>query len=203
MHIEFTKLPDPERDRHDVRRQIMMLFRRRLWVSVLIFALAGLLGVGNMASGDRVFGATMLVFAAAYLALLPLGVRTSTARAYRRLAKLNSVPVHITITDIDITFARPWNYASWAWVGVDAVADLGSLLVGRCGEAPVFTVPLYAMPPESVAELRAFLTDCGLLDARQPRGRKIASPRAAPGDSGDTSVRSATPPIDSDPWDRP
>jgi hypothetical protein len=180
MHIEFTKLPDPERDRKNVRAHMIRLLRRRLWISGATALLACVIGVGIMLTGDRPFGAYLLVFGVVYLALLAWSVTAATKRAYRRIAKVSSVPVLITITDIDVTFARPWNYVSWAWAGIDSVTDFGFALVGRCGGAAAFTIPLEPMPPERVPELRSFLHQHGLLVRRRPTNAKIGSTGAIP-----------------------
>src|SRR5262249_44069385 len=119
VHIEFTKHPDPDRDRRHLRAQISGQVRRRMWMVAGIIALIGLLGVVIILGGDTVFGVVMLVLAAFYLLLLRASAQRGVHRAARRFAKASSVPVHITITDVDITFASVWNRISWAWFAID------------------------------------------------------------------------------------
>ncbi|HKE63575.1 MAG TPA: hypothetical protein VKB59_02875 [Micromonosporaceae bacterium] len=173
MHIEFTKLPDPDGDRRNLRAAIILLSRRRLWIGAVASAAGAVIGIGIMLTGGAALGAAIIVVSGIILTLVPQSIRIGTKLADQRLAKINSVPVLITITDIDVTFAGPWNYVSWAWAGIDVVSDLGSVLVARCGGMPVFKIPLDAMPPERVPELRAFLRQQGLHLWRGPAGVEI------------------------------
>lgn len=158
MHIEFTQLPDPDRERRDMRLVFAHQFRgRRVLMIVLAIAMV-LLGVVLIAAGATVPGAALLAFGAAYPLLVLVSFRRSGDRFVRRFAKVNSVPKRVTITDTHVSFTSPFQHIAWAWSAIDSVLDLGELVLGRCGEAPVFSISLTGMPPNQVAELRAFLT---------------------------------------------
>ncbi|HEU0241144.1 MAG TPA: hypothetical protein VFR11_17950 [Micromonosporaceae bacterium] len=175
--------------------QISYQFRRRRWAFILIVALVAVAGLGNIASGDRAVGWTVVAVAICYAALLPLALWSNTRRIARWYAKANSVPVGIAITDVDITFSSPWHQNSWAWFGIDTVADLRQVLIARCGDAPVFVIPVDCMAPNDAAELRAFLAQRGLL-GRAVRRTKIAAADAPEPVAGPPAVRSSTPPPD-------
>jgi hypothetical protein len=166
MHIEFTKLPDPDRDRRNVRAQVLSQIRRRLWLIIATCAVLAFLGIREMSKGDRQLGASVLAIAVVYLAWLAFRFQSQVSRQYRRLAELGDAAMVITITEIDISFSKPWNYTSWAWAGIDFVADLGRVLVGYRGDAPAFAIALECMLPDQEPELRAFLAARRLLATR-------------------------------------
>jgi len=67
------------------------------------------------------------------------------------------VPKQVTITDTDVSFTSPFQLIAWARSAIDTVIDLGEVVLGKCGDAPVLSIPLTGMSPAQAAELRAFL----------------------------------------------
>jgi hypothetical protein len=177
VHIEFTQLPNPDRERRHMRLLFANQFRGRRVLMIVLAILMVLLGVVLIAAGASVFGAALLAFGALYPLLVLVSFRRSGDRFVRRFAKVNSVPKRVTITDTDVSFTSPYQHVAWAWSAIDTVTDLGEVVLGKCGEAPVLAIPLTGMSPSQVAELRAFL-----------------SGRRAPGPTGTSSaVRVASP----------
>jgi hypothetical protein len=157
VHIEFIQLPDADRERRHMRLIFAHQWRGR---RILMIALAGLmvlLGVATVAAGATFLGAALLVFGALYPLLVVVSFRRTADRFVRRFAKVHSVPQRITITDNDVSVTSPFQHVAWAWSAVDTVIDLGEVVLGKCGAAPVLLIPLTGMSPPQVAELRAFL----------------------------------------------
>ena len=124
---------------------------------VVLALLMVLLGVVLIAAGTAVFGAALLAFGVLYPLLVLVSFRRAGDRFVRRFAKVNSVPRRVTITDTDVSFTSPFQHIAWAWSAIDTVIDLGEVVLGKCGGAPVLSIPLSGMPPAQAAELRAFL----------------------------------------------
>ncbi len=158
MHIEFTQLPDPDRERRHMRLLLAHQFRGRRVLMIALAILMVALGAVLIASGTAVFGAALLAFGALYPLLVLVSFRRGGDRFVRRLAKVNSVPKRVTITDTDVSFTSPFQHIAWAWSAIDTVIDLGEVVLGKCGDAPVLWIPLTGMSPAQAAELRAFLT---------------------------------------------
>jgi hypothetical protein len=157
VHIEFTQLPDPDRERRHMRLLLAHQFRGRRVLMIVLAILMVLLGVVLIATDAAAFGAALLAFGALYPLLVLVSFRRSGDRFVRRLAKVNSVPKRVTITDTDVSFTSPFQHIAWAWSAIDTVIDLGELVLGKCGAAPVLSIPLTGMSPGEAAELRAFL----------------------------------------------
>jgi hypothetical protein len=157
VHIEFTQLPDPNRERRHMRLLFAYQFRGRRVLMIVLAVLMVLLGVVLVAADASGFGAALLAFGALYPLLVLVSFRRSGDRFVRRFAKVNSVPKRVTITDTDVSFTSPFQHIAWAWSAIDTVIDLGELVLGKCGAAPVLSIPLTGMSPAQAAELRAFL----------------------------------------------
>ena len=158
VHIEFTQLPDPDRERRHMRLLLAHQFRGRRVLMIVLAILMVLLGAVLIATEAVVFGAALLAFGALYPLLMLVSFRRSGDRFVRRFAKVNSVPRRVTITDTDVSFTSPFQHIAWAWSAIDTVIDLGELVLGKCGAAPVLLIPLTGMSPAHAAELRAFLS---------------------------------------------
>jgi uncharacterized membrane protein YgcG len=98
VHIEFTQLPDPDRERRHMRLLLAHQFRGRRVLMIVLAILMVLLGAVLIATGAVVFGAALLAFGALYPLLELVSFRRSGDRFVRRFAKINSVPKHVTIT---------------------------------------------------------------------------------------------------------
>lgn len=157
MHIEFTQLPDLDRDRRHMRLVFAQQFRGRRVLMIVLAVLMILLGALTIASGEAVLGSILLAFGVLYPLLVLVSFRRTADRFVRRFAKVRSVPQRVTITDTHVSFTSPFHHIAWAWSAIDTVVDLGELVLGRCGPAPVLSIPLTGMSPVQVAEFRAFL----------------------------------------------
>ncbi len=157
MHIEFTQLPDPDRERRHMRLLLAHQFRGRRVLMIVLAILMVLLGVVLIAADSAVFGAALLAFGALYPLLVLVSFRRSGDRFVRRFAKVNSVPKRVTITDTDVSFTSPFQHIAWAWSAIDTIIDLGEVVLGRCGDAPVLAISMTDMSMAQAAELRAFL----------------------------------------------
>ncbi|HZD96792.1 MAG TPA: hypothetical protein VE132_01335 [Micromonosporaceae bacterium] len=157
MHIEFTQFPDANRERRHMRLLFAHQFRGRRVLMIVLAILMVLLGAVLIAAGAAVFGVALLAFGALYPLLVVVSFRRTGDRFVRRFAKVHSVPIRVTITDTDVAFTSPFQHVAWAWSAIDTVIDLGELVLGKCGEAPVLSIPLTVMSPAQAAELRAFL----------------------------------------------
>jgi hypothetical protein len=177
VHIEFTQLPDPDRERRHMRLLFAHQFRGRRVLMIVLAILMLLLGVVLIAAGATVFGTALLAFGALYPLLVLVSFRRSGDRFVRRFAKVNSVPKRVTITDTDVSFTSPFQHIAWAWSAIDTVIDLGEVVLGKCGDAPVLSIPMTGMSPAQAAELRAFLTG---RRAVEPTGTSSAVRMAGP-----------------------
>jgi hypothetical protein len=157
VHIEFTQLPDTDRDRRHMRLLFAQQFRGRRVLMIALALLMVLLGMAIIATGGTVFGAVLIAFGVVYPLLVVVSFRRTAERFVRRFARVNSVPRQVTITDSAVSFTSPFQHVAWAWPAIDGVIDLGEVLVAKCGPAPVVSIPLSDMAPAQVAELRAFL----------------------------------------------
>ena len=157
MHIEFTQLADPDRERRHMRLLLAHQFRGRRVLMIVLAILMVLLGVVLIAADSAAFGTALLAFGALYPLLVVVSFRRSGDRFVRRFAKVNSVPKRVTITDTDVSFTSPYQHIAWAWSAIDTVIDLGEVVLGRCGDAPVLAIWMTGMAPAQAAELRAFL----------------------------------------------
>lgn len=187
VQIEFTNLPDAERDRRHLRMQIARQVRARRVVIVALAALFLLLGVLFVAADATALGIVFIVAAVMYPLLVPLSVQRSAARLARRASKLRGVPTTVVITDVDVTFTSVFSRISWTWAAIDTVTDLGEFLVARCGEVAVFTIQFASMTSEQVSELRRFLA------ARPSVGSDPVIGRGTDGGPPAASIRPATP----------
>ena len=133
MHIEFTQLPDLDRDRRHMRLAFTQQFRGRRALMVVLAVLIILLGALTTASGEAVLGPILLAFGVLYPLLVRLSFRRTADRFVRRFAKVRSVPQRVTITDTYVSFTSPFQHTAWAWSAIDTVVDLGELVLGDAG----------------------------------------------------------------------
>ncbi|WP_433791764.1 YcxB family protein [Actinoplanes sp. CA-252034] len=143
---------------HPTRQQLLVSIRRFTRGQARFFRLAGALLIvfGLVFSLDdeivlRIF--TVLFGLLCILAVPELTVRTVVAKIQGMLSR----PTEYRIDDQGVRMTTDLTEFFVRWAAVDRLDEAPGLLIARTGQTGFYAVPTGALPPETAAEVTAFV----------------------------------------------
>jgi hypothetical protein len=143
---------------HPTRPQLIVSIRRFMRGQARFFRLAGALlivfGLVFSLDDELVFRIFTVLFGLACILLVPeLTVRTVVGRMQGLLSR----PTEYRIDDQGVRMTTDLTEYFIRWAAVDRLDEAPGLLIARAGQSGFYAVPTVALPPETAAEVVAFM----------------------------------------------